>query len=93
MDLVPVYSKCIYEREAVFSGSAEERAQELNNFYKNDSIKGIFDISGGDVANEVLPYIDFSCIAESNKEFWGYSDLTIILIVSIFLKYNYIYNY
>lgn len=80
MGLIPVYSKCIYERGAVFSGSAKERAQELNNFYKDDAIKGIFDISGGDIANEILPYIDFSYIAErSNIEFWGYSDLTTII--------------
>ena len=32
-----------------------------------------------DMANEVLPYLDFSVIAASSKRFWGYSDLTTIV--------------
>ena len=37
----------IYEKESIFSGIAQERANALMNFYKDDEIKGIFDISGG----------------------------------------------
>ena len=39
----------------------------------------IFDISGGDLANEILPYLDYDLIAKSGKEFWGYSDLTTVI--------------
>ena len=28
---------------------------------------------------EVLPYLDFDIIADTDKEFWGYSDLTTII--------------
>ena len=77
--LVPVWSEFIYEKEGVFSGTGAERAKALMDFYKRDDIKAIFDISGGDIANEVLPYLDFSVIAEAKKQFWGYSDLTTIL--------------
>ena len=52
--LNPVFSDCIYEKENIFSGSAKERADALMDFYKDDEIKGIFDISGGDVANGIL---------------------------------------
>ena len=52
--LNPVFSDCIYEKENIFSGSAKERANALMDFYKDDEIKGIFDISGGDVANGIL---------------------------------------
>ncbi len=55
----PVFSECIYEKEAVFSGSAEDRAATLMQFYGDDEVEEIFDISGGDVANEVLPYLDY----------------------------------
>ena len=41
------------------------------DFYKNDEIKAIFDISGGDIANGILPYIDYDVIASSSKLFWG----------------------
>ena len=49
------------------------------SFYKDDKIKAIFDISGGDVANGILPYLDYEQIANSEKMFWGYSDLTTVL--------------
>ncbi len=77
--LQPVFSDYIYEKESIFSGSAKERADALMKFYKDDRIKGIFDISGGDVANSILPYLDYDIIANSSKMFWGYSDLTTII--------------
>lgn len=77
--LQPVFSDYIYEKEDVFSGTAKERANALMDFYKDDEIKGIFDISGGDVANGILPYLDYDVIASSPKLLWGYSDLTTVL--------------
>ncbi|MBQ3027571.1 MAG: LD-carboxypeptidase [Lachnospiraceae bacterium] len=79
MGLQPVFSNYIYEKEDVFCGTEKERADALMEFYRDDEIKGIFDISGGDVANGVLPYLDYDRIANSSKMFWGYSDLTTVL--------------
>ena len=79
LGVVPVLSDYIYEKEDVFSGTAKERAKALMDFYKDDKIKEIFDISGGDIANGILPYIDYEVIAESKKKFWGYSDLTTVV--------------
>lgn len=77
--LQPVFSDFIYEKEGPFSGTGKERAQALMDFYRNEEIKGIFDISGGDLANGVLPYLDYEVIANSTKLFWGYSDLTTLI--------------
>lgn len=77
--VIPVFSEFIYEKESVFSGSGEERAESLMNFYRDEEIKAIFDISGGDIANEILPYLDFEVIERSGKQFWGYSDLTTVI--------------
>lgn len=79
MGLQPVFSNYIYEKENIFSGTAKERGDALMEFYKDDLIKSIFDISGGDVANGILPYLDYDIIADSSKLFWGYSDLTTVL--------------
>ena len=79
MGLIPVFSEFIYATDSVFSGTAKERAKALMDFYKDDEIQAIFDISGGDIANEILPYLDFDIIGNSGKQFWGYSDLTTIL--------------
>lgn len=77
--LLPVFSDLIYEKDSVFSGTGEERAKCLMDFYQNDEIKAIYDISGGDIANEILPYLDFEIISGCKKTFWGYSDLTTII--------------
>lgn len=74
----PVFSDYIYEREGVSCGSAKERAQALMDFYLDDEIIEIFDISGGDLANGILQYLDYEVIAKSSKKFWGYSDLTTV---------------
>lgn len=77
--LQPVFSDYIYAKEDVFSGTAKERAQALMDFYLDDEIEEIFDISGGDIANGILPYLDYDVISDSGKTFWGYSDLTTVI--------------
>lgn len=77
--LHPVFSDYIYEKESVMSGTAKERADALMKFYQDNEIKGIFDISGGDVANGILPYLNYDIIANHSKLFWGYSDLTTVI--------------
>ena len=79
MGLRPTLSPCIYAGEGGTAGSGRQRAEALMDFYRDDSIRAIFDISGGNAANEVLPFLDFSVIAATDKLFWGYSDLTVIL--------------
>lgn len=98
----PVFSDCIYAKESVFTGNVHQRAQALMEFYTDNEITGIFDISGGDIANGILPYLDYEIIADSPKLFWGYSDLTTV-INAIYTKTgkpsvlyqlrNLIYNY
>lgn len=77
--LFPVESPCLYENGSVFSGTAEERARALMALYEDDSIQAIFDVSGGDLANEVLNLLEYDRISRHPKPFWGYSDLTCVL--------------
>ncbi len=79
LELTPVFSNFIYEKDDIFCGTAKERAQALMKLYKDDEVTEIFDISGGDVANGILPYLDYDVIKNSSKRFWGYSDLTTVL--------------
>ena len=85
--LIPVCSDYIFERYSVFSGKPRERADALLHFFTNAEIKAIFDISGGDAANDLLEYIDFEMIKRNPKPFFGYSDLTTILN-AIYAKTN-----
>lgn len=79
LHLVPVVSDYIYAETGVFSGSATDKAAALMDLYKDPDIKAIFDISGGDMANELLDLLDYDVIKANPKPFWGYSDLTTII--------------
>ena len=77
--LKPVLSPYIFAEHSVFSGTGKQRADALNAFYEDDAIKAIFDVSGGDLANELLDKIDYNQIAHNPKPFFGYSDLTSVI--------------
>lgn len=79
MGLVPVLSGCIYEKEIAFSTGARQRVEELMRFYQDDRIKAVFDISGGDMCNEILDKIDYDVISKNEKPFFGYSDITALM--------------
>lgn len=74
-----IESPYLFSKESVFSGTAKQRADILMQFYQEKSIEAIFDISGGDIGNEILPYLDFQKIQDNPKPFFGYSDLTTVL--------------
>lgn len=79
MGLNPVCSQFLYQKKGIAIGSPKERGMETNAFFADQSIQGIFDISGGDIANQELPYLDYELIKKYPKPFVGYSDVTTIL--------------
>ncbi len=80
LDIDMVEGDTLYAKEYnLFSGTGEEKARALEKFFLDKDIKMIFDISGGDLANEVLDFLDFNLIKENPKPFFGYSDLTLLL--------------
>ena len=74
-----VISPYIYRHETLYAASDQERAKILMDFYQEDEIKAIFDVSGGDLSNGILPYLNFEIIKNNPKAFFGYSDLSVIL--------------
>lgn len=79
MDLEPVCSQYLYQKESVRGAQAKVKARELEAFYEDEAIKAVFDVSGGDIANEVLCELNFEKLKDRKKCFWGYSDLTTII--------------
>ena len=77
MGLNPVCSPLLYAGENFFTGA--RRAAVLENFYRDPEIRAVFDISGGDLAMDVLGHLDFSVLRETPKPLFGYSDLTVLL--------------
>ena len=87
------FSPYIYRGSSISNGTGKERGEALMKFFKDDNIKAIFDISGGDLANETLEYLDFNEIKNNSKPFFGYSDLS-VLLNGIYAKSGVVtYNY
>lgn len=79
MGLEAVPAGHLFAQVDAYSGTDTQRAEDLMRFYRDEDIWEIFDISGGDLANGVLKFLDFDVIRHSNKQFWGYSDLTTVI--------------
>jgi len=60
------------------AGNPKERAQDINDFFKDKSIKAIFTFIGGSNSNQILKYLDFNLIKRNPKIFLGYSDITVL---------------
>ena len=56
-----------------------KKAEGLMNCFMDPDMDLIFDVSGGDLANTVLPFLDYSVIGKSSAVFFGYSDLTTVI--------------
>lgn len=60
------------------AGTPQERAEDINNFFQDKSIKAIFSFIGGEHSNQILDYLDFNLIKNNPKIFLGYSDTTVL---------------
>ena len=63
------------------SSTAKDRAKQLEALYKEDIVKAIFCVSGGDFLVEMLPCLDFELIKQNPKWIQGYSDPTSLLFI------------
>lgn len=63
-------SKYLYEHP-------EARAKDLMDAFKDENIKAIISMIGGDDTIRLIPYIDYDIIKNNPKIFMGYSDTTI----------------
>lgn len=60
------------------AGSPKERAEDINNFFKDKTVRAIICFIGGKHSNQILKYIDFNLIKKNPKIFLGYSDATVL---------------
>jgi muramoyltetrapeptide carboxypeptidase len=69
------------------AGSDLQRAQLLNRFFADGSIKAIICAKGGFGSIRILPLLDFAAIGKNPKIFVGFSDITALLVV-VYLRCN-----
>ncbi len=60
------------------AGSGEERARDINSFFRNPKVKAIISFIGGNHSNQTLKYLDFGLIKNHPKILIGYSDVTVL---------------
>ena len=73
------YGKYLFSEDEYCAGTPLQRATDLNEMFSDKEVKAIFTIKGGDMANGILPYIDFENIKNNPKIFCGMSDITVLL--------------
>jgi muramoyltetrapeptide carboxypeptidase len=62
-----------------YTASPQEKAEDINAMFADESIKAIICSQGGATANACLPYLDWDLIQASPKIFLGISDITVLL--------------
>lgn len=67
------------------AGTDEDRAEDLNNMFKDPEVNAIIALRGGSGAARILDKIDYENISKNPKIFIGYSDIT-ALHMAIYAK-------
>lgn len=76
-----VYGNTLKQKLGYFSGTDSERAKELNSFFADKKIKGIFSMKGGWGCARIIDQMDYNLIAQNPKVLIGFSDITTLLNV------------
>ena len=62
--------------EGFFAGSDAQRAQDVNDFFRDASVQAILCLNGGYGSTHILNKLDYAMIAKHPKLFIGFSDIT-----------------
>ena len=71
-------SKNIFSNKNEYSATAIEKAEDLNEMFKDKEVKMIWCARGGENSNSVFDYLDYELIKNNPKIICGYSDITSI---------------
>ncbi|WP_409252753.1 S66 family peptidase [Bacillus sp. SCS-153A] len=75
-----IEGKCSKSSQGYRSASIRDRAEELNEFIRDEEVKAIISPIGGTNSNSLLPYIDYETLKKNPKIIMGYSDVSALLL-------------
>lgn len=78
LGLIPVLGKCTYAVWKYMAGTPQERARDLMDFFRDDTIKAVFTPRGGGGVSFILPHLDYEFIKSHPKPIFGLSDITAV---------------
>ena len=71
-----VFSKNIFSNTNGYTATAKEKAEDINEMFRNQDVKMIWCAKGGNNSNSVFEYLDYELIKKNPKIICGYSDIT-----------------
>lgn len=72
------FSRNIFSNTNGYSATAKERADDLNELFRDKEVKMIWCAKGGENSNSLFDYLDYEMIKNNPKIICGYSDITSI---------------
>ncbi len=72
------YSKNLFSTADTYAGTLEERVSDINDMISDPEVRMIY-FGGGEVGNELLPYVDYEGLKKDPKILCSYSDSTTLL--------------
>lgn len=75
------FAKNAFSDSTGYGGSPKEKAEDINQMFKNKEIKMIWIARGGENSNSTFDYLDYNIIRENPKIICGYSDSVSLLNV------------
>ena len=76
MGLKVKFGEFVKGRYGHLAGTDEERAEELNEMFRDENIQAVMALRGGSGAARILDKLDYETIKNNPKIFIGYSDIT-----------------
>lgn len=71
--------KTFYSKWGYLGGTDEERAQDINDMFRDDKVKMILCMRGGYGLSRIVDKLDYEMIKKHPKIVCGYSDITVLL--------------
>ena len=72
------FSKNLFSNTNKYSASVKEKADDINEMFKDKEVKMIWCAKGGANSNSLFDYLDYDLIKNNPKIICGYSDITSI---------------
>ena len=70
------YSKNFFSNTNGYSSTAREKAEDINEMFRDKNVKMIWCAKGGQNSNSTFEYLDYELIKNNPKIICGYSDIT-----------------
>ena len=70
------YSKNLFSNTNGYSSTSQEKADDINEMFKDKEVKMIWCAKGGQNSNSTFEYLDYELIKNNPKIICGYSDIT-----------------